>query len=1518
MKRPALAAATLLLFAQIVRAGAQAADPPARGNERATQAPAPLDVPQNGANQERLPPPNLQPPRVIPRRLPRMRIRLDEDSPDRTPLSIDRQIVKEIETAGDLIAKQQIPEALHHLQHVLDSSEDSWIEVPGAHGPVFQSAKQQAADRIGSLPAHARDSYETEFGQVARQLLEEATRRGDAAQLAEVVSRYFHTRAGYKAAYALGNRLFDASMPLPAANQFERLRKSPGGSAFEPMLSLKEAFCWLRIGATQKCAAILSEMRQRPGGATVTIGGHKTTIPDGAERTQWLERLIGSSAAAKATAPRDWMLAGGSPDRNAPSRDALPLGEAVWTQSLIRDPNLSIKDRFAEIETTLEEFRRELTEEDKLTVPSGLPLVIGNTVVFRSFARLRAVDLHTGEPVWNFAERDRLYRILAAAQFQSRGRSRLPISMEVNPQDDLRLFLSARTFRDMTYAGLSSDGERVFAIFDGGFLGLEDRVEQNDGLGARNQNLLCAIDVATGRLLWELGGTRSDRNRDLAGTFFLGCGLPMGSALYVLGELDGEVSLFKLDAATGKRVYSQRLSTPLGRLPHYPLRRLAGGSPSCGGGLIICPITGGVVTAFDPAVRTLAWEYRYQVNRTGDPRDWVDNTTDTENDEKTRWLDSLPLIVDDAVLLTPRDSDELHCLDLTDGTLRWKQPRENRLFLAGAFDGVLYIVGRRGIEAVRLKDGGEAWSQSLELGSPAGRGFRNGYLYHLPLSAGELATVDLRRGRILTRTRFEEGVKPGNLVSAEGTVLMESAGSLQGFRPTAEFEASIVKALEQNADDAAALARRGEFRLHQGQTDAGLADLTRSVRLRPDPRVQTIAVATALENLRFDFAASRALAERFAPEITDSAQRVEFHRLMAAGLARSGDLEAALDHELSLLSDESLGATLLPVGEVLKVQVPQLVGPELAELFAKASPDVRGRLTKKVEAWTAHVAAEGQVEQLRRALGALTGLPVETNLRRALVAKLASADRAELVRQLTALRKSADLQTAGSATGRLARLLIDHHRSDEALGLVAELGDRFKSVSCSDGKTGDELSHAWNGEVQVKAARARLAPWPGSAWTVKVEAVPRASTEQVLPLPGEQRTGSFYRQWRFEARKLTERGFTLVAIDPAGNERWQLELSSKNLGLGAFGDSPIGVRVQGPLIELVLRRRIVMLDGFDGARLPSVLWTRALFDPHWSASNQMRSEMGLIGLAAGDRVFYQLGSALCAADAVTGRPIWERRNIPFSYSLQGDQDHLIAVRREEPMDPYGVILKAATGAEEFQGVFGIPGPLAGDWRGGRVLTTSYSPKEQQLTCTLVDVVARKTQWSVSYSMPAWPMAIDDDEFAVLDSDRILHVHSIGSGEQVFQYTFENGLNSPQLGIKRLGNRYIVLRQGGAFRISRGYQGGHADGNGIWAIDRGAGKTVWSAPAPPPQMLVDLPVQSPVLVLLRPVSRFESPRSANLATFISILDAKTGKSLYEGRESTSADRIGVRLDSEAHKVIITTDKHRLEVAAKTAG
>ena len=170
---------------------------------------------------------------------------------------------------------------------------------------------------------------------------------------------------------------------------------------------------------------------------------------------------------------------------------------------------------------------------------------------------------------------------------------------------------------------------------------------------------------------------------------------------------------------------------------------------------------------------------------------------------------------------------------------------------------MVVVVGRSSIEALRLSDGNPVWAQPIDVPMPAGRGYRNGSLYHLPLSTGELATIDLRRGRMITRSRFPANVKPGNLVAADGAVVMQSSSAVLGFRPTAEMEKTLVATLAQNPDDPAALATRGELRLDRGQTAAGLDDLFHSLRQRPERHTEELAVATVLESLRYDFANSR-------------------------------------------------------------------------------------------------------------------------------------------------------------------------------------------------------------------------------------------------------------------------------------------------------------------------------------------------------------------------------------------------------------------------------------------------------------------------------------------------------------------------------------------------------------------------------------------------------------------------------------------------------------------------------------
>ena len=162
------------------------------------------------------------------------------------------------------------------------------------------------------------------------------------------------------------------------------------------------------------------------------------------------------------------------------------------------------------------------------------------------------------------------------------------------------------------------------------------------------------------------------------------------------------------------------------------------------------------------------------------------------NMNEDRWLDSAATIVEGKVLLTPSDSDELHCLNLVDGTVLWKRPRGQGLYLACASSGKAVVVGRTHLHAWKLADGNAAWKEPIPIPMPSGRGFRTGALYRLPLSTGEIATVDLGSGHIIARSKSRTGYVPGNLVASGGAIVSQTTNAVVGYKSLSDLNAGIV------------------------------------------------------------------------------------------------------------------------------------------------------------------------------------------------------------------------------------------------------------------------------------------------------------------------------------------------------------------------------------------------------------------------------------------------------------------------------------------------------------------------------------------------------------------------------------------------------------------------------------------------------------------------------------------------------------------------------------------------------
>ena len=383
--------------------------------------------------------------------------------------------------------------------------------------------------------------------------------------------------------------------------------------------------------------------------------------------------------------------------------------------------------------------------------------------------------------------------------------------------------------------------------------------------------------------------------RPVVGNVLPGRPLVLDRRLYCLAESGSEIRLLVLDPRNGRLDWSQTLSTS----PPPPFdfsRRQSGMSPSSFGDVLVCPIGPQQMVAISLAQRSLTWRYsfkepaeQYDLRRGPlfqQPR--VIQQSGVATVDQNRWLDSQAIIDDLRVVATPAESNELYCLHLLDGTLAWKKPRGEGLFVAGIHQGNVLVVGRSYVQALKLSDGEPAWLEPTSIPVPSGRGFVAGEYLYLPLATAEVATISLRDGRIVARARASAGNAPGNLVAVHGFVVSQGPDFVEACRQLDALEAEIAATLATNADDPQALALRGQIHLQRGNVAQAYADLKRALELKSDDAaVKALLVGSLLEGLRVDYPSYRKLEAEIEPLLTSSEERSAYLWLRALGQRRA-------------------------------------------------------------------------------------------------------------------------------------------------------------------------------------------------------------------------------------------------------------------------------------------------------------------------------------------------------------------------------------------------------------------------------------------------------------------------------------------------------------------------------------------------------------------------------------------------------------------------------------------------------
>ena len=1463
----------------------------------------------------------------------------------------DRLQVRKLATARQLCRRQRYAEAVRLLDEILKAPSNSFFR-PDVKVPLFQGLKPAAEQLIGRLPEQGLQAYELQFGATARKMLRRAAELGSSEALAEVAERFFYTTAGAEATYLLGNYHLHHGHPLHAALHLQRLRdlfsKTRQADRWEPALSTLLAVCWSRAAMPEAAEEVLRRMQARFPDATLAVAGGTREMsfiktskrPDGA--LDWLQSLVGPPQEG-----RDWGL--GTRDLpNAPIPNPQSLIPKDVGSPFLKAESLAPISDDSLVVGQIEKLQTEHLDQHRVALPRLHPLLVGRTILLRTATHLMAIDFASGTLRWQSPLEDALRQFLDDTPFTNGVGEEKQTSPLPNMADNLAQGLQRRLWEDTAFGTLSSDGRYVFGLEDLNFAfrcDYQRMVVTPDGRwrldpGAlKNYNLLTAYDVRSGKLKWEIGGPYFGGwglgIRDLPNAptpnpqspipdrhpaWFLGPPLPLGGRLYVTAEIDNETRLLQLDAETGHLI-SQLTLAPLDRqpqtpvmfmpfgLPWEPARRI-GVSPCYADGTLLCYTGEQHLVALDLITAAVRWIYHAPTPQSppginamiGLPIRMFQPKDFSKSEGIDGWADAGVTIAQGRVLLTPSEVGQLICLDLADGRVCWTVDRRDGLYVGGVAGPNVIVVGRGSVWAVKLADGTPAWPQRrvpLPAGAlPSGRGYLAADRYHLPLTTAEVVSIDVRSGRLVSRSRSPDGTIPGNLVACRDAVISQNVDALRRFDPLPVRRRQAAAAVAARPGDSQALADLGEVLLCQGELRQALGHLKRAMALKPSPRVGQLLLSALQDGLWADFDGFREPAEKFVPLIEDPEARVRFMQHLAYALQRAGDLKPALQMYLKLIAEPSDVASggvdrLQHVSAARAVCRDRWVRARLGELRLAAEPQQRAEMDRQVAAQLKH-------DRMQPLLGYFGSDPAAHNLRLWAAQQLADQKKwFPAQRLLRYLLRFGGQSQRPAAIARLAELLREAGQPGEAARFYRCLGAELAADACLDGKTGRELLEALPAGDPVRRHLALSDDWPTGK--VLCEASDRSTS--IVSRYSIALAGQGGRFGAGASADVDSQLRELTVYDALGRWRWKIGLAKKPTA-PYYGPSQFGFAqgwLNGHLLVARLGNRVYAVNTLG--EKAQVLWNRETFaaKPPVPGLPVLFGGMGMrmprqvgalpasgpLSLAVNDAcVAFQQGRKLLAVDPLSGRVLFTRDDLRAGSDLFGDDELLFVT---PPNSTEAAVLSAVDGRQ--LGRRRMPPLKDRVWTlGRRVLTFSADAEKARLT--LVDPWAAKDVWQRDFDAKAQPWLVDGEQIGVLDPLGRLTVVSLPGGDVALTARVDPTPSLTGIVLLRSTHGYVLLaNQGGPQANAITSQQHHhivAINGRAYGFDRQTGllvKAVWAVDVQDQALRLDQPSGLPLLVFANRTRKKVENRYHTTVKLL-CLDKRNGRILHRQTASSS--------------------------------
>jgi len=1344
----------------------------------------------------------------------------------------ERSTISLLKGAEELLARRDYAGVVDILLRIISDPQSAAFQPDTGLG-LFRFTKAAALRLMRTLPAEGLRIMRVHCADLARHEMNAALESTSQASLEAVAEKYPGTQSGNEAAMLTALAALSRGRALRAATILDRLRSEVVDSdRLEPELSVWLAICWVRAGRPDEAQRVLQGLANYQY-REVLVRGASALLPERPDAAlAWLQKHFGSTEAGAKPAP---VFA------HKVEADSTASGTPHLRGQLLMPLTTD-----GEIAQWLQQTRQADALEYRPAVPRITPLVVGRTAVTRTLTHIVAVDLDSGELLWENPLNDALGELL---ERRRRGQSELPPELLL-PQA-LSSVLRRRVWEDAIFGSITSNGRYVFGVEDLPS-GLGPRYKRTvvDANGMRRweseparrtTNVLTAYDLRTGKLVWEIGGP-ADSWQPAAGAFFLGPPLALGNSLFVLADIEEEIRLLELHADSGalvgETVLASRLKpagSALWPMPYRPsdaLRR-QGATPVYSDGVLVCQTSEHDFAAIDLATRELLWLHTLPEEETSPSRRaivlggrLIDSAQAAA--QSSTWIDSGVVLAGGVAIIAPSQGNRLLAIGLRDGRLLWTAQRRDALFVGAADGQRVVLVGRSGLRAIKLTDGTPAWPEELlplpAGAAPAGRGLLADGRFHLPLSTGGLMIVDVRSGQPMAECRMWEDSTPGSLVAFPDGVVSMNIDGLMRFEALRVQLQRLEVALQQRPDDADLLAEYAAALIADNRPAEAFEHLLRSLTLRPSQTARLLLVDAIGQGLRSDFKGFSKLVPRARPLLEKTDQFQPSMLAWANALREHGEIRSALEVCLAVAAAEAKPGEYLPAEALRRVRRDRLWAAQLAAIYASAEPAQRNALDELI-------AAELRNPQMLAYLGwHKAAHPVRLQLARQMTGQ--PSLRADLLLRQVLADGQPEEQRAAAVL--LASLLRDSGEILEAAELYRFLLERWPEQVCLDGKTGRELVELLPADDPLRKLLVAQQTWPNGKVYVEALAGSRqaasASQAWVTVVPVDASPGTSVSHALFDSST----GLTLLDSQGRQRARWQPERTPGMVYSPSLYPMYSQVYTTGRLVfAFVVNRLTVLQLGQDLPEGARTLWSRPVASEQpfglgaiWVGNRgaglfAMPASAGLPVAVSLEAVCLLGDRKLTALDPVNGEVLWVRDDMPAGCGLFGDQRHLVVASTDGSQAEVLDVLDGRTIAQ-------CTVPPADQ----RMLTigiqvVTWEAVQNAATLGLFDPLTGKYLWQRKYQNrpKAWP--INQQEVAVCDEQGRLEIVALPSGRAICAAQLDSPPHLREIFVHKAFGQYVAVVNHG-FAAAASAMGNIIPVEGMaYGIDASTGMLRWS-------------------------------------------------------------------------------------------